>query len=297
MKTIFSVTKKNNPVTGFLKSQAAHYLNSISKENNNIRRQRMAIFANDWIGINLNLYGVYELSDLSLIFDFLKPLHSDFASGVALDVGANIGNHSVFFDRFFAETIAFEPNASTYELLKFNAKYANSVTALDYGLGDVNAELDLQEDQENFGGSAIVGCDNCGTVKVKVKRLDDSGLDLKKLCLIKIDVEGFEANVISGAKNAICTYRPIILFEQNEGEFKNGTPKTISLLREMGYSFCWVNQKKLQSSWIGRRFQNLFTLVGGWQIEKAIVSASELPVATYSMVIGVPDSLQKKLGL
>ena len=256
----------------------------------------MAVYANDWVGINVNLHGIYEGGDLSVIFEFLSPLHAEFAAGLAIDVGANVGNHAIFFDKYFERTIAFEPNPSTHDLLKFNSRYSKSVIAMDYGLGDVAGEFDLLEDSENFGGSAIKEDGTRGAVRVKVKCLDDSGLDLSGLGLIKIDVEGFEANVVRGAKRTIATYQPIILFEQNESEFKNGEPETVCILREMGYDFCWVGQNKVARTWLGRRFSTLLEL-RRWTVEEAMVTASELPVAAYSMIVGVPGRLRKVLGL
>jgi len=257
----------------------------------------MAVYANDWIGINLNVYGVYERDDLSVIFDFLRPIYSEFASGVALDVGANVGNHAIFFDKYFSRTIAFEPNPSTYELLEFNARHSKAVTAVDCGLGDVAGEFDLCEDYENFGGSAIKeGAEN-GTVRVRVERLDDLGVELTGLRLIKIDVEGFEANVVRGAKHTIGLYQPIILFEQHRSEFKNGEPETIRVLREMGYDFCWVRPKKVARTWLVRRLSIVADLLRGGRLDRAIITASEIPPATYSMIVGVPKNRQKVLGL
>ncbi len=257
----------------------------------------MAVYANDWIGINLNLYGIYERDDLSVIFDFFTPLHSEFASSVALDIGSNVGNHAIFFDKYFSRTIAFEPNPSTYEILKFNARHSKAVTAFDTGLGDVAGEFDLWEDSENFGGSAIKEGAKGGVVRVKVERLDDLGLELSGLGLIKIDVEGFEANVVRGAKCTIGLYQPIILFEQHTSEFKHGEPETVRLLREMGYAFCWVGQRKVARIWLARRLSIVADLLRGGRLDRAIFTSSKIPPATYPMIIGVPEKCQKILGL
>ncbi len=297
MKKIFKVSRKINPLTRSLKSYVATYLSRISKENNALRKQRMAVYANDWVGINVNLYGIYEGDDLSVIFEFLSPLHLQFNEGLALDVGANVGNHAIFFDKYFERTIAFEPNPSTHDILRFNCEYSKSVTPIDCALGDVPGEFDLCEDPENFGSSAIKEATSDKVVKVKVKRLDDCGLDLSGLGLIKIDVEGFEANVLRGAKGTIARYQPIILFEQNESEFKNGEPEAVGLLREMGYSFCWIKQKKVARTWLGRRFQTLLDLLKDGHVEEEILTALELPAATYSMIVGVPERMKKILGL
>ncbi len=75
MKKIFKVSRKINPLTRSLKSYVATYLSRISKENNALRKQRMAVYANDWVGINVNLYGIYEGDDLSVIFELTQDTH------------------------------------------------------------------------------------------------------------------------------------------------------------------------------------------------------------------------------
>ena len=101
MTKIFTAKRKINPLMRAFKSYVAAYLSRISKENNALRKQRMAVYANDWVGINVNVYGIYEGDDLSIIFEFLSPLHLQFNAGLALDVGANVGNHAIFFDKYF----------------------------------------------------------------------------------------------------------------------------------------------------------------------------------------------------
>ncbi len=262
----------------------------------------MAVYANDWIGINVNLYGIYEGGDLSVFFEFLSPLHAEFGAGLAIDVGANVGNHSIFFDKYFGKTIAFEPSPSTYDILKFNSKYTKSVNAINCGLGDVAGEFELFEDLENFGRSVIkdvgqMAGDDSRTIKVKVRCLDDFGLDLSGLGLIKIDVEGFEASVVRGAKNAITRYEPVILFEQNQSAFNSCEPETVRLLREMGYSFCWIRRNKVARTWLGRRITDCINLIKGGRVQETIVTASSIPAASYSMVMAVPSRHKKTLGL
>jgi hypothetical protein len=60
------------------------------------RGGKLVVFANDTIGNAINASGFYEWSELEAIFDFLKPLHGQFNRSLALDIGANIGNHSIY---------------------------------------------------------------------------------------------------------------------------------------------------------------------------------------------------------
>lgn len=258
----------------------------------------MAVYANDQIGHNINVYGVYDKDALDLLFEFMTPLKDMFSNGMALDIGANIGNHSVYFDKIFSRVCAFEPNPSTYQILAFNASYSKSVRTYSYGLGDVSGVFDLYEDPENFGGSSVK---NFGWVRQKpvpitIHRLDDLDIDFTNLELIKIDVEGLEANVIRGGSKVIEKYSPIILLEQHAKEFcmPNGESETLSLLQSMGYRFCWKRSSK-DLPWIYRQLKGVRELFTGkrW----VIVADSPVPTGTYFMLIAVPPKHFAALGL
>ena len=84
------------------------------------REKKKAIFAHDSIGRYINLFGGYEREELDILFDFLAPLDVEFKNSLALDIGANIGNHAMYFSDHFQRVIAFEPNDDVFYLLKFN---------------------------------------------------------------------------------------------------------------------------------------------------------------------------------
>ena len=101
--------------------------NRIFRHNMNLAKQYvkntahpMAVFAHDYIGASINQFGVFEGEELDILFDFLEPLHSSFRAGTALDIGANIGNHSIYFADHFRTILAFEPNPTAFALLSFN---------------------------------------------------------------------------------------------------------------------------------------------------------------------------------
>ena len=75
---------------------------------------------------------------------------------------------------------------------------------------------------------------------VKVVRLDTEviALNIKKVSLIKIDVEGYELNVIRGALNTIRKFKPILFVELNEENLKqygHSSETLVNLLWELGY--------------------------------------------------------------
>lgn len=203
------------------------------------------IFANDVIGRNINLFGYYEHEELKFIFEFLTDQLRLKQKGTALDIGANIGNHSVFFKKHFDEVFSFEPHPLVYKLLDFNIGQCEGITGANYGLGANNETREMFETPANKGGGTILQQSNKHRSKnrkklsIEVKRLDS--LTFHSIDLIKIDVEGFEQEVIYGGKETIKKYKPIILFEQNPDDFVDGVSKTAEAIKELGYNICWID--------------------------------------------------------
>ena len=110
--------------------------------------------------------------------------------------------------------------------------------------------------------------------------------------LIKIDVEGHEFSALTGARQTILENRPIILFEQSESDFENGSSKVIELLRSFGYSsFATVLPAPFAPSWLPRMLRPALTLIArcisGFSFR--IVSSSSIAPAFYSFIIAIPD--------
>lgn len=287
-------------VNRFIDERCAARLERKSKEYYAARQGRkMAIFANEHIGISINQYGCYDKFCLDLLFDFLRPLRSELQAGVILDIGANIGNHAVYFSSHAAHVYSFEPNPRTFDLLSFNAKMAGNVTPFNVGLGEREETLELNENPENMGASSIrygAGADR-PKVPIAVKRLDDIALDLPSINLVKIDVEGFEPYVLRGGQRTLEKHQPVVLLEQHAPEFVNGTTDSIELLKEMGYRFCWHQPANAGAGLLSRRLNTLATMFLGRTYDYAIVSADKVPVKSYLMLIAVPRRFQQVLGL
>lgn len=197
---------------------------------------QVAIFSFDHIGISINTQGRFEGPLLDAILDFLRSEQKiDF--GLALDIGANIGNHALFFARAFQRVVAFEPNPRTFQLLTFNAALNPAIDIRPYGLGARNERASLVEDPNNIGGAHVVSDQEDG-FNIEIRRLDDvDDLLDRKVDLIKLDVEGFEHQVLLGGKDLIARCKPVILFEQAETDFHDGKNAAVETLRDLGYHF------------------------------------------------------------
>lgn len=179
----------------------------------------------------------HEVEFLSIVKDkYLK------AGMVILDIGANIGNHSVYFSKIgkAKKIYAFEPIKSTYDMLCKNIEindlkdivYPNNC-AVGEGTGKAKVEsynplnigathLSLAE-ESNASGTDIGG--------IQIISIDDFSIR-DQVDFIKIDVEGFEVNVIKGMKQLLKKDKPILWIEI----FQDNYQEMLTLLNELGYS-------------------------------------------------------------
>jgi len=141
--------------------------------------------------------------------EFIKSIAN---GGNALDIGANIGNHSVYFSKFlFDKVFSFEANFKNFILLnqnkKFNGFDDNKLITQYAALSDGHYAYKSREIFGNMGGSVILE----GEGNEITKKIDD--FNLPKIDFIKIDVEGHELKVLLGAVNLIEKDFPDIWLE------------------------------------------------------------------------------------
>ncbi len=143
--------------------------------------------------------GLCEFEEMSFVMHFLRP------EDLFVDVGANVGAYTVLASGVVgARSISFEPSASTYEFLQRNVQLnglSGRVTTHNVALG---SEHGTARFTENLGteNHLISNGDESGTREVRVESLDAT-LAGSKPTLLKIDVEGFETKVLSGARHTL----------------------------------------------------------------------------------------------
>lgn len=153
-------------------------------------------------------------------------------SMVYLDCGANIGNHTIFFSLVAKakKVYAFEGLKDTYEILDKNIRLNNleQVKAYNYVLGahEGYAEVSTYTD-DNIGGTSF---SETSESKIKMIKIDDFDIE-EKVDFIKMDVEGFEANVLRGMEQLLKRDRPILMIEI----FDENYDEVSTLLNSYGY--------------------------------------------------------------
>lgn len=148
---------------------------------------------------------------------------------LALDIGANIGLWSKDLSKFFNKVVCFEPNKFCIDYLKKNIDLNKSMIK-SFALGSKNEEKNLFIHLTNSGASSFVNktktgydtklnpiygefSDDTKSLSVKVKKLDN--FNFNNVDFIKIDVQGFELEVLKGAKETLAKNNPILCIEED----------------------------------------------------------------------------------
>jgi FkbM family methyltransferase len=156
--------------------------------------------------------GVFERDMLMFIKSKLT------SNSVFLDIGANIGQHSLFASRFCKQVYTFEPITKLYNQIQKSIainQYSN-IQTYNCGLGNTESKKPIYSFTGNMGASSLISSENRFLYQtVNIKRLDDFCIKegITKANFIKIDVEGYEYEVLLGAEQFILKNKPNILLE------------------------------------------------------------------------------------
>ena len=261
---------------------------------NEKRGMPIAVFGNDWIGINIALKGLFEEEHLKDLNHLLINLDFDVSNSTAIDIGSNIGNHAIEFAKYFKKVICYEPNQRAYDLLATNTKHLKNVEVFNWGIGSKEEFLQLQENINNIGGSsAKYQIDAKNIVNIEIKPLDNFLDSFKKVMLLKIDVEGMEIDVLRGAEKIITKFYPLICFEQHKTDFLDCFNETeaIDWLRKKDYKI-YAIYKPTRKNIIVRRLKNLMQMIIGFKDSREIIEYKKLPRGDYDMVYAIHSSIK-----
>jgi len=168
------------------------------------------IVRNGMTGATGNIYcGLHEFADMSFVVHMLRR------GDLFVDVGANIGSYTVLASAVaLADTIAIEPDPDTMGHLLRNVDInglRSRVTLVEAAVGSVagTSRFTIGLDTINHLSST----DAPNTREVSVITLDDI-LREQSPVLIKLDVEGFEAEVFAGARETLA--KPTLLAVETE---------------------------------------------------------------------------------
>lgn len=194
-------------------------------------------------GVELALYqtGTYEKGTIQLLGDFLKK------GSIFMDIGANIGLMSTIASKIVGEkgrVYAVEANPKTIEVLRHNCaiNLCENIEILPIALASEKGSAILYENWNvNRGGASLISQGDEHGITVSKERLDDLFSPDSPVHLVKIDVEGFELEVLKGGFDWFKTQQPVFIIEVStqRSNQEGATPESImSFVAELGnYSF------------------------------------------------------------
>jgi FkbM family methyltransferase len=188
------------------------------------------------IGISISTRGDWEKEQLDLIQSVLQACTPPDSAITILDVGANIGTHTLAFAQFPFKLVtvhAYEAQRQVYYMLagtvainSLDHVYCHHKAVSDRSNQSITVPVPDYDSPANFGGveiEAAVNPDFAGqslpgaTDTIETVRIDDGRFD--NLKLLKIDVEGMENKVLAGAAATIDRHRPLIFVEYGKTDF------------------------------------------------------------------------------
>ena len=194
----------------------------------------------------------YEIDLLEHIADHVPR------GGTYIDVGANIGNHAVYFGKFLADhVLAIEPHPDLVPVLRRNLaeNYVSNATVLTCAVGATEGvgRMQLRRTCEltgNIGGShvEIVDPGRAETEgmppRVPITTLDRAFADAERrpVTLMKLDIEGMELQALQGATDLLAAERPQLVIELATAEARSTIRAFLTTFgyEDVGRRFGWT---------------------------------------------------------
>lgn len=252
---------------------------------------RFAFFRNDDpIGACLHYYGEWAQQEMDLFDLFLTE------SSNVIDVGANIGTHSVYFSKKCnnGNIFAIEPQVYISEFLNTNLLLNGCFNVVPIRAACGSEEKEMRMLNINpFEGQKV----NYGEFKVN----DNEGKGLHTNCitldsfmkysipfhLIKLDVEGLEVDVLNGAVNLINQSKPMLYIEFNN---KEGNDALLNKIYSLGYIPYWHVYNKHNTNNHNKQSKNI------WEEDNFVIDKKNMDKRYEGNIICVHKDLPQPTG-
>lgn len=178
----------------------------------------------------IRLYGEYCHAEVNTMSLFLNK------ESTYLDIGTNIGYHArAIYQQTGCKVLGFEPNPNHFLVAWYNCK-DHPVQLMNAAVGNYTGKAKIKTfdpgQVENFGNISIVEDDGDEVDAITIDQLNLNSCDV-----MKIDVEGFEFEVLEGANTTIDKFNPVIFYEAQDTDI---WPKCWGFLNEKDYIQYWV---------------------------------------------------------
>ena len=224
------------------------------------------IYTKQFSNLNISYLSFDQIAQSSIHIDvpwephiqnFIKIYLNLFKVNNIADIGANFGYHSLLLsqlDNFNGKIYAFEPQPQNYFLLEKNIKDNNINNIIPYNCALSNATTtarfpiikdNISKDQSfNMGEFSCNWNADGEHAVINVVELDS--LSINNLDIIKLDVQGWEKNVLDGAKETIKKNKPLLIVEFEHFQLAKllVTCKDLAeYIRDMGYYIFYLDYK------------------------------------------------------
>jgi len=193
------------------------------------------------ISSELLIYGNHEPITTGIILEEISE------GMVCIDIGSNIGYYALLESMKIGKngTVwAIEPSPENFPTLVYNTKLQvnQNIHTFNFAIGDKNSEIEFLISKKSNWSKVKDKNDLVRTedkiIKVPVKTLDSFVKDneIEKIDLLRMDVEGYENNIIDGATKTLIKFKPKIMIEIHKMILgKIGTRKILEKLSKINY--------------------------------------------------------------
>jgi len=210
------------------------------------------------ISTELQIYESHEPLTTHLMINELKQ------DMVCIDLGSNIGYYAVIESNMIGKSgkiFAIEPSPINFPILKLNLENQKKNNFLTYNIaiGDKNEEMEFIISSKSNWSKIRMNNEKINPedkiIKIPVKTLDSfvKENNITKIDLLRMDVEGFEYNIILGANNVLEKYKPKIFVEIHKMYLgKEKTSEIFNELKNKGYEIKYYIPRIYDSPIIGK---------------------------------------------
>lgn len=193
-----------------------------------------------------SLFFRYELNVGAAIKSNLSPGSTFF------DIGANVGWFTLLATKIVGpsgQVYSFEPSPEIYTRLSENVRALKNVHTFQYGIGNKDGELEFASQGASWSASFVEAVTEINKnflpdtpirkIRVEIRKIDNLLSQTKRPDLVKIDVEGFELEVLKGATN-LLSQLPVLIVEIHPPQLKlsgGSEAEIFHLLESFGYSW------------------------------------------------------------
>ena len=260
-------------------------------------RGRFFLLPGDYIGASIIAEGAFEkgyLASLDALIDLFRARGQLEGEALcAIDIGANIGTHTVYLAGRFKRVHAFEPNPMIHHVLSANAALnrLEGVTLHRVALSDRDETLNYAQDSSgNLGGSAFSRDADAPGVAMPLSRADRFIMQAmapgERAAFIKIDVEGLEDKVVAGLSALLKRDKPLVICEiANAGT----GAKVVEHFKAAGHGFIYEIHNAARFGRAPRLTRMLGLLRRG--VVYTLAPLTEFEDRIYPMIVASPVAL------